>query len=261
MFETIKLSQDGRGVTHLRLDRPQKHNCLSALMIAELTTAAKALGRDDSVRVVVLEATGPSFCAGGDLAWMQAQIAGDAATRRAGARDLAMMLHALDTMPKPLIGRIQGPAYGGGVGMMAVCDLAIGVQEATFGLTETRLGLIPATISPYVIARIGQAAARRHMLASRLFDAPEAVRIGLLSQLCGPDDLDAAVEAETSPFLACAPGAVADAKALIRGFAAPIDAEVIEATIGKLVERWEDAEAVEGIEAFLQKRAPDWRRG
>ena len=258
-FETITIDQDARGVARLTLNRPEKHNTLSARMIAELTEAARMLGQDDTVRVVVLAASGDSFCAGGDLEWMQAQIAGDAASRRAAARGLAMMLNALDTMPKPLIGRIHGAAYGGGVGMISVCDFAIGVPGPKYGLTETKLGLIPATISPYVVGRIGVTAARRHMLASRLFGADEAVRIGLLGSLAAPETLDAAVEAEVAPFLACAPGAVAAAKALIRRFAPPIDAALIDATIDLLVERWESPESAEGIAAFFEKRPPAWK--
>ncbi len=260
MFETIRLDHDARGVATLTLNRPEKHNTLSAQMISELTGAATLLGEDRAVRVVVLAASGDSFCAGGDLQWMQAQVGGDAEARRTAARALAEMLQAIDTMPKPLIGRIQGAAYGGGVGMMSVCDLAIGVPGRKFGLTETKLGLIPATISPYVLARIGVAAARRHMLGARLFGSEEAHRIGLLSSLAEPEDLDAAVEAEVAPFLACAPGAVAAAKALIRRFAPPIDAALIDATIALLIERWESPEAAEGIAAFLQKRPPDWAR-
>ncbi len=258
MFDTITIATDGRGVARLTLNRPGKHNTLSAQMIAELRQAAEQLGADPAVRVVVLAAKGDSFCAGGDLEWMRAQIAGDATSRRAGATGLAMMLHALDTMPKPLVGRIHGPAFGGGVGIMSVCDLTIGSSGARFGLTETRLGLIPATIGPYVIARIGVTAARRHMLASRLFCAEEALRIGLLSTLCEPEDLDASVEAEVAPFLACAPGAVADAKALIRRLSPPIDKALIDATVGLLVSRWESAESAEGIAAFFERRKPDW---
>jgi len=260
MFDTIKVEADGRGVATLTLDRVDKHNTLSAEMIAELTQAAGQLGADPAVRVVVLAANGASFCAGGDLGWMQAQINGDAASRRAGATALALMLSALDTMPKPLIGRVQGQAYGGGLGLISVCDLAIGVTGARFGLTETRLGLIPATISPYVLARIGGAAARRHMLASRLFDAAEAERIGLLAQAVAPEALDGAIEAEVAPFLDCAPQAVAEAKALIRRLTPAIDAERIAATIELLVSRWQSPEAAEGIAAFLAKRKAVWAR-
>jgi methylglutaconyl-CoA hydratase len=247
-------------VATLTLNRPEKHNTLSGTMIAELTAAAKVLGEDPAVRVVVLAAKGESFCAGGDLQWMRAQIAADAENRRAGARGLAMMLSALDTMPKPLIGRVQGAAYGGGVGILSVCDIAIGIPGPKFGLTETRLGLIPATISPYVFARIGVAAARRHMLGARLFDAQEALRISLLSSLAEPDQLDAALEAEVLPFLSCAPGAVAAAKALIRQLTSPIDNALIDMTIDRLVDRWESPEAVEGIAAFFERRGAAWVR-
>lgn len=260
MFETLTLSTDPRGVATLVLNRPEKHNTLSAQMIAELTEAAGQLGADPAVRVVVLTGAGASFCAGGDLSWMKSQIEADAETRRQGATALALMLQALDCMPKPLVGRVQGQAYGGGIGMMAVCDLCIGVPEAKFGLTETKLGLIPATISPYVVARIGAAAARRHFLSARLFDATEAHRIGLLSQVVPAGDLDAAVEAEVAPFLACAPGAVAEAKALVALLAPPLDRTLIDATIDRLVARWESPEAAEGIAAFLGKRKADWAR-
>jgi methylglutaconyl-CoA hydratase len=258
MHETIAIDIDRRGVATLTLARPEKHNTLSAAMIAELTAAAAHLGEDPLVRVVVLAATGASFCAGGDLQWMRAQIAADDATRRDAARALAMMLRALDRMPKPLIGRVQGAAYGGGVGILAVCDIAIGVAEAKFGLTETRLGLIPATISPYVVARIGVAAARRHMLGARLFDADEAHRIGLLGEVVGAHDLDAAVERAVLPFLSCAPGAVAASKALVHHLGQPIDDTLIEATIDQLVLRWQDPEATEGIAAFFEKRRASW---
>lgn len=258
MFETITLAADARGIATLRLNRPEKHNTLSGKMIEELTAAASLIADDPQVRVVILASTGESFCAGGDLGWMKAQIASDGPARRAGATALAMMLRALDRLPKPLIGRVQGAAYGGGVGMMSVCDLVVGVPSAKFGLTETKLGLIPATISPYVIARIGVTAARRHMLASRLFGAEEAHRIGLLSAVAEPEDLDEAVMAEVEPFLLCAPGAVADAKALIRTVAPAPDTELIDTTVGLLVKRWENDEAAEGIAAFFERRKPRW---
>ena len=261
MFETIEIEMDGRGIARLWLNRPDKHNTLSGRMIEELTEAAGRLGADPAVRVVILGGRGTSFCAGGDLDWMKAQIAGDADSRRAGARALALMLRALDLMPKPLIGRIHGQAFGGGVGMMSVCDLTVGVRGTKFGLTETKLGLIPATISPYVVARMGVTAARRHFLASRLFDADEAHRIGLLSALATPEALDRAVMAEAEPFLACAPGAIADAKALIRTVAPGPDEALIDRTIGLLVDRWQDPESGEGIAAFFEKRPPAWAKG
>ncbi|MDO5529151.1 MAG: crotonase/enoyl-CoA hydratase family protein, partial [Paracoccus sp. (in: a-proteobacteria)] len=244
----------------LTLARPEKHNALSAQMIRELTDAAGTLGRDKKVRAVILAAEGASFCAGGDLGWMRAQMEADAETRRAGARELAEMLGALNLLPKPLIGRVHGNAFGGGVGMMAVCDVAIAAEGARFGLTETRLGLIPATIGPYVLARMGEDRARRVFMSARLFDAAEAAALNLAAKVVPEPDLGAAIEAEIAPYLNCAPGAVAAAKRLARRLGPPIDETVIEASIDALVEVWEGDEAPEGIAAFFEKRKPAWQR-
>ena len=260
MFETISISADERGVATLTLDRAEKHNALSGQMITELTQAASQLGQDDAVRVVVLAAAGKTFCAGGDLGWMQDQMAADKATRFVEARKLAEMLQALNTMPKPLIGVLQGNAFGGGVGMAAVCDVAIGVDSLKMGLTETRLGLIPATIGPYVIARMGEARARRVFMSARLFDAHEAVDLGLLAKVVPSEQLAAAIEDEVRPYLSCAPGAVASAKALVQTLGPRIDDATIDQTINELVERWETEEAREGIAAFFEKRKPAWNK-
>jgi methylglutaconyl-CoA hydratase len=257
-FETIQQEIDPRGVATLTLVRPDKRNAMSAQMIDELTQAALALGANPAVRVVILAAVGDSFCAGGDLGWMQDQMAADDATRAAEARKLAMMLAALNDMPKPLIGRVQGQAFGGGVGLISVCDVAIGVNTARFGLTETRLGLIPATIGPYVVARIGVTNARRVFASGRVFDADAAMRMALLAEVVAPDALDAAIEAEVVPYLACAPGAVAEAKALLRKLAHSPTPEEIEASINALVARWQSDEAVAGIAAFFAKEKPGW---
>jgi methylglutaconyl-CoA hydratase len=259
MAETVRVTRDGRGVATLWLARAEKHNALSAEMIGEITAAAGALGADPAVRVVVLAAEGASFCAGGDLGWMKAQMAADAGTRAEGARSLAGMLRALNELPKPLVGRVQGNAFGGGVGMVSVCDVAVGVDTITMGLTETRLGLIPATIGPYVVARMGEAMARRVFFSARLFGAEEAVRLGLLARAVPEAALDAAVEAEVAPYLSCAPGAVAEAKALVRTLGPRIDDAVIDRTVAALVRVWEGAEAPEGIAAFFDKRPPAWR--
>ncbi len=258
MYETIRIETDPRGICTLTLARADKHNALSAQMIRDLTAAAARLGADPAVRAVILAADGKSFCAGGDLAWMQAQMAADAETRRAGARELAMMLNALNLLPKPLIGRVQGNAFGGGVGMMSVCDVVIAAEGARFGLTETRLGLIPATIGPYVLARMGEDKARRVFMSGRLFDTAEAEKLNLVARVVAPDELDAAVEAEAVPYLSCAPGAVAEAKALARALGPRIDDQVIDDTIDRLVQVWEGSEAPEGIAAFFDKRKPRW---
>lgn len=258
MSETITIDTDARGVATLTLARADKHNAMGAQMIAELTEAAGALGADPAVRVVVLTGAGKTFCAGGDLAWMQEQMAADAQTRGREARKLAEMLFALNTMPKPLIGKLQGNAFGGGVGMASVCDIALGVDSLKMGLTEVRLGIIPATISPYVIARMGEGRARRVFMNARIFGAAEAVELGLLARAVPAQDLDAAVEAEVMPYLSCAPGAVAAAKALARGLGPRLDDSVIDHTISQLVARWETDEAVEGIGAFFDKRKAAW---
>jgi len=261
MTETISIERDARGVATLWLGRAEKHNAMSAQMIAELHAAVQDLGADDAVRVVVLAAKGKSFCAGGDLGWMREQFEADPETRSREAAKLAHMLHALNTLPKPLVGRVHGNAFGGGIGLMSVCDVAVGDAGAQFALTETRLGLIPATIGPYVAARMGEACARRVFMSGRRFDAGEAVALGLLARAVPEGDLDAAVEAEVVPYLECAPGAVARAKALLRGLGPRIDEDVIADTIDALAETWAGDEAPEGIAAFFERRTPGWQQG
>ena len=258
MFDTITVETDERGVATLTLARAEKHNAMNAQMIAELTQAAAGLGADETVRVVVLQAEGHSFCAGGDLGWMKDQMDASADQRAAGARELATMLGALNTLPKPLIGRVQGQAFGGGIGMMSVCDVAIGAADLKFGLTETRLGLIPATISPYVIKRMGEAKARQVMMSARFYDSTEAQTLGLLAKVVAPEDLDSAIEVEIKPYLTVAPRAVEKTKRLIRGQGGDITQAQIDASIAALVEAWEDPEAREGITAFFAKEKAPW---
>jgi len=260
-YETILTSRDPRGVATLTLNRPDKHNALNARMIAELTEAAAELAADAAIRAVILTGAGTSFCAGGDLAWMRAQTTASRAGRIAEATRLALMLKALNELPKPLIGRVQGQAFGGGMGMMSVCDVTIAVTGPRFGFTETRLGLIPATISPYVVARMGLAHAREVFASARLFDAHEAVRLGLATRAVAPADLDAAIEAEIAPYLTAAPGAAAAAKALLFRLARPIDDATIAMTATALADQWESAEAAQGIAAFFEKRPAPWAKG
>lgn len=259
MSPSLRLEVDQRGVARMTLARPEKHNALDADLLDKLTEAAARLGEDQSVRVVVLAAQGRTFCAGGDLGWMRAQMEADAPTREREARRLAGMLAALDKLPKPLIAAVQGPAFGGGVGLLSVCDVAVGVVDAAFAMTETRLGIIPATIGPYVLARIGEPACRRLMLPARRFGAREALGLGLLSRTVPDDRLLAAVEEEIGLILACAPGAIADAKALIRALR-PVTAEMVERSADALVARWGTAEAQEGVRAFFDRADPPWVR-
>lgn len=258
MFATIELRTDRRGVARLTLDRPGKHNALDAAMIAELTEAAERLAADPEVRVVVLAARGPSFCAGGDLGWMRAQMEADGATRAAEGRRIAGMFGALDALPMPLLAEVEGPAYGGGLGLISVCDLAVGAEGASFALSETRLGLVPATIGPYVIARIGAPAARRLMLGSRRFGAGEARELGLLARVAPQGQVAAAVEEEVRALLACAPGAVRDTKRLIRELAGGVAPGTVDRTVAALVARWETGEAQAGIRAFFDRVPPPW---
>jgi len=259
-FDTITLATDSRGVATLTLNRPDKHNAMNAPMIADLAAACTQIAGDAAIRVVILTGQGAerAFCAGGDLGWMREQMQAPRETRMAEARALAQVFRGLNELPKPVIGRIQGNAFGGGVGLTSCCDVAIGVEGAKLGLTETRLGLIPATIAPYVIARMGEARARRVFMSSRLFEAAEAKDLGLLSRVVIPEALDAAVEREVAPYLSASPTAVAAAKALARHLGPVIDDAVIEDTVRRLADTWETADAKEGISAFFEKRKAVW---
>ncbi len=258
MYETIAVNTDARGVATLTLNRPEKHNAMSAKMLVELTDAAERLGADEAVRVVVLTGAGKSFCAGGDLGWMRDQRGMAPQTRDAEARKLATMLHRLNRLPKPLIGALQGNAFGGGVGLACVCDVVVAADDCRFGLTETRLGLIPATIGPYVIKRMGEGRARQVFMSARLFDAHEATALGIVSKAVPRNGLPEAVEAEVIPYLACAPQAVAAAKALALELDGAIDEAAIDRSIEMLSQRWESEEAQEGIDAFFERRKPSW---
>ncbi len=260
-YETISIDRDSRGVATLTLDRPEKHNAMNARLIADLAAAAQELGADRSVRAVVLTGAGKSFSAGADLTWMRQQIDADAPQRIEQATRLAHMLRDLNRMPKPLIGRIQGQAYGGGMGLISVCDVAVAAEGARFGFTEARLGLIPATISPYVVARMGLARAREVFASARIFDAGEAVRLGLVARVAAPEALDEAVEAEVAPYLAAAPGAVAASKKLLSRLVPTADDETIAMTAQMLADQWETEEAAQGIAAFLERRPAPWAGG
>jgi len=257
-YQTLSLVADGRGVLTLTLERPEKRNALSSLMIAELSHALDAATQHGGARVLVLTGRGVAFCAGGDLDWMRQQFSATRAERMDEARKLATLLRQLNELPLPVIARVAGDAYGGGVGLLCTADVVVASDQARFGLTETRLGLIPATIGPYVIARLGEGVARRVFMSGRIFAADEAVRLGVVSRLCPIGDLDAAVESEIVPCLAAAPGAVAAAKALARSLGPVIDEAVIEHTIGQLADIWETDHAREGVGAFFERRPPSW---
>lgn len=255
-YETIHLETDARGIARLVLNRPDKHNALNAAMIREITDAATRLANDNSVRAVVLSASGRSFCAGGDLAWMKQQFDADHTTRVLEASHLAAMLRCLDELPKLLIAVIEGSAFGGGVGLAAVCDIVLAAPDAKFALTETKLGLIPATIAPVLLRRIGLANIRRFALNACPFGAGEARSIGLISEIHERQELGASVERQIDLALACAPGAIADAKQLFRRVAAGAISQ--SATAEALAARWEADETRQGVEAFFLHRRPPW---
>ncbi|MBL4930083.1 crotonase/enoyl-CoA hydratase family protein [Fuscibacter oryzae] len=254
-WQTLDVRTDPRGVVHVTLNLPERRNVLSPAMIAELTEFAYAPG---AARAIVLSGAGPVFCAGGDLVWMRAQIEADRPQRQREARKLAEMLQALNTMPVPLIGRLHGGVFGGGIGLASVCDVALAARGTKFCFSETRLGIIPATIGPYVLARMGEGRARRVFMSARVFDADEAETLGLISRVVDEASLDVAVEAEVAPYLATAPGAVAAAKALARALGPRIDDAVIDDSIRRLADAWESPEAATGIRAFLDKKSPPW---
>lgn len=259
---SILVAVDGRR-GELTLNRPERHNALDEAMIAELTIGLQELAADPRVRVVVLSAVGKSFCSGADLAWMKRASGYGENENLADARNLAQLFVTLDTLPKPTIARVQGPAYGGGVGLVAACDIAIGAAEARFALTEVRLGLIPAVISPYVLAAIGRRQARRYMLSAEVIAAVEAWRIGLLHRVA--DDLaslDQTVESLVATLGGNGPEALAACKELIAEVAGrPIEAALVEETARRITEVRSGGEAAEGLAAFLEKRRPNWQGG
>ncbi len=258
MSDSLQLHRDG-AVARLRLDRPEVHNAFDPALIAGLTARLQSIAVDDGIRVVVLEGAGASFSAGADLQWMRGMASASERANRDDALALARLMRTLDALPKPTIARVHGAAFGGGVGLVACCDIAVGVPEARFGLTESKLGLLPAVISPYVIAAIGPRQARRWFASAEMFDAAEALRIGLLHQVVAADQLDAAVQRQIDLLCKGGPIAVASAKSLVRRVADRSDADSVDAANAELIARLRvSPEGQEGLTAFLDKRKPAW---
>ncbi|MEO5764641.1 MAG: enoyl-CoA hydratase/isomerase family protein [Casimicrobiaceae bacterium] len=241
------------------LNRPEVHNAFNAQLIAELTATFAALDADEGVRAVVVAGAGRSFCAGADLNWMKEMAGYTRAQNLADAQALAAMLRTLDGMAKPTVARVHGAAMGGGVGLVACCDIAVAAQEASFALSEAKLGLVPATISPYVIGAIGTRQARRYFLTAERFDAAEAFRIGLVHDIVPQAELDARINDLLGALLQAGPVAQAQCKALIRTVAhRPIDAQVIAGTARAIADVRASPEGREGVAAFLGKRKAAW---
>ena len=261
MSERLSLHRDGP-VARLRMTRADVHNAFDAELIAELTAALDEMAGDAAIRVLVLEADGASFSAGADLHWMRGMAAASEADNRTDSLALARLMRTLDELPKPTIARVQGAAFGGGVGLVACCDIAIGVPDAKFGLTESKLGLLPAVISPYVIAAIGARNARRYFATAEIFSAEEAQRIGLLHDVVNATTLDTAVQRQIDLLLKAGPIASASAKQLVRDVAAHGDGAKHDADNAALIARLRvSPEGQEGLIAFLDKRKPNWIGG
>jgi methylglutaconyl-CoA hydratase len=257
--DKLKVEIDG-GVARLILAQPKKHNAFDDAIIAAFTEALERVGNDASVRVVVLSGEGKSFSAGADLEWMRRMADYGDAENLADARALAAMLQRLNDLPKPTIARVQGATFGGGVGLVACCDIAIASDAAIFCLSEARLGLTPSTISPYVVAAMGAHNARRYFLTAERFDGAVAERIGLVHMVTKPDRLDAAVDDFIAALLRNGPMAIAECKALIRRVAAgPVDGPMIEDTAQHIARVRASAEGKEGVRAFLEKRPAAWQ--
>jgi len=260
--ELVLCERDERGIARVTLNRPDKHNAFDDAMIALLRSHFDALREDESVRVVVLQASGKSFSAGGDLAWMQRMADYDYGHNMDDARALAEMLFALKTLPQATIARVQGYAFGGAVGLISCCDMAVAADNARFGLTEARIGLIPATIGPHVIEAIGPRWARRLFLSAERFDARRAEQIHLVHEVCALEALDDRVESLIKELLANSPAALREAKVLVQDFSGrPVDEAVIADTSARIAHLRVSTEGQEGLRAFLEKRTPAWTRG
>ncbi len=259
MTDDLLHAKDARGVATVTLNRPQLHNAFDDALIAELTDVLEAYGADPAVRAVVLTGAGKSFSAGADLGWMKRMAGYSYAENLADAAGLARLMNVLDRLPKPTIGLINGAAYGGGVGLVACCDIAIASERASFCLSEVKLGLLPAAISPYVVAAIGQRQARRYFQTAEVIPADEARRIGLVHEVVPADQMDAARDRILGAIFQGAPGAQADSKDLVFTVDRPLSDEVMAETGRRIALRRASEEGREGVGAFLAKREPAWR--
>jgi methylglutaconyl-CoA hydratase len=255
----LKITTTG-GVARVMLDRPEIRNAFDDAQIAALTSALRELDADPGVRAVVLGGNGPAFCAGADLNWMKRMAGYGYEQNLADARALAEMLKTLDRMKKPTVARVHGPAFAGGVGLVAACDIAVGSTEARFCLSESKLGLSPATISPYVVRAMGERMARRYFLSAEIFDASEAYRLGLLSMVSPSEKLDGEMDKMLGHLVQGGPQAMAKIKDLIRRVSSgTVDDSMIEDTAARIAEIRVSAEGREGIASFLEKRKPAWK--
>ena len=257
-YETLIIQTDRRGVATLTLNRPKKHHALNSTMIEEMKKALTIFKDDHDIRVIVLASTGKSFCSGGDLAWMRDQATNDRSGKIREAKNLTNLLSLIYTMPKPVIAKVQGNAYGGGVGLMAVADIVIATNGAKFAFTETRLGLIPAIIGPFVIRKLGGGVARSVFITGSLMDTARAERLGLVSIKVSKDELDTATEKEIGFALNAAPKAMGLAKRLNLEWSGDLLNDQSRVAIESLADCWETDETRDGIKAFFENQPAPW---
>lgn len=259
-YETLLARQTG-GVEHLTLNRPEVRNAFDETMIAELTAWAGRAARDGGIDVIVIDGAGPAFAAGADAAWMARAVTWSREENMRDAAAVSRMFAAIDSLPVPVVGCVHGAALGGGAGLAAVCDVVVADDSAIFGFTEVRLGIVPAVISPFVLAKIGQSAARELFLTGARFSAQRAREIGLVHGVVAREELEAAVARYVADFKSGGREAIAAAKALIPKVAAAGSLAVAEPlTTSAIAERRVSAEGQEGLRAFLEKRKPSWLR-
>lgn len=259
--QVLLIDIDSRGVARLTMNRPELRNCFNEELIAAIADAVAQCNSDPKVRIIVLTGAGKAFSAGADLNMMKRAASYTDEENKADARVLANMLNAIYSSPKPTIALVNGPAIGGGLGLTAACDIAIGADSAFFALTEVRLGLIPAVISPFVIEAIGPRWARRLFVTGERFEACRAQDIGLLHDILPADQLEAGLEALIGELLNCGPDSQYEAKKLIRAVAyQPIDDSILDETAARIAQARASDEGREGVGAFLDKRKPNWSR-
>lgn len=257
-MSALSIRYEGHRAT-ITLTQPEVRNAFSDEVIAEITAAFREVGAREDVRAVVLAAEGPAFCAGANLNWMRRMADYTREENLADAGKLAEMLRVIYECPKPTIARVQGDVYAGGMGLVAACDMAVAADTAGFCLSEVKIGLIPATISPYVIRAMGARAAHRYFLTAERFDAQEALRIGFVHEVVTPDQLDARVDALVKALASGSPNAMRAAKRLVLQVAGrEIDAGLIAATVEGIADIRASSEGREGVQSFLQKRKPSW---
>lgn len=254
----LRLERRGGGIAQVTLNRPAVRNAFNAELIAALRDTFLALSADENVRAVVLSGAGAVFCGGADIGWMRDSLELSAEENVRDAERMAEMFSLIDRCPKPVIGRVAGAALGGGAGLAAVCDVVVASSETIFGFTETKLGIIPAVISPFVLAKIGRSAARALFLSGERFDAGRALHIGLVHHVVAPDELDARIEALEIEFATAGPAAIAAAKRLIADVSDADPVQTRGLTARAIAARRTSAEGQEGLRAFLERRPPTW---